>query len=234
MPKIQKAFRRLESQGLQNIGLMDLVKNDNETNTLVYTTRKFQPCADTFSDKICFCGPSLFPAADTESKKEGILVYISLGTILNNNPVFFTNCIKALANQPYYVLISCGSSFQIPPADQIPDNIEIHPYVNQTEVLSKSDVFISHCGMNSVSEALYYGVPLLMVPFTSEQRAVARRVQELGCGMLLKKQEPQGIHAQVEELLSSSSYKENALKMRKDFQSHKGAQNAADFIERML
>jgi MGT family glycosyltransferase len=234
MPKIQKAFHRLEKQGVQDIGLMDLVKNDNEIDTLVYTTKKFQPYADTFSDKIFFCGPSLFPAADAESKKEEPLVYISLGTILNNNPAFFVNCMEALANQPYHVLISCGHHFQMPPSDQIADNIEIHPYVNQMEVLSKCDAFISHCGMNSVSEALYYGVPLLMVPFTSEQRANAKRVAELGCGMLVKKQSPQSIRRQIEELLFAKSYKENALKMQEDFQMHNGAKSAADFIERIL
>jgi UDP:flavonoid glycosyltransferase YjiC (YdhE family) len=73
-----------------------------------------------------------------------------------------------------------------------------------------------------------------MVPFTSEQRANAKRVAELGCGMLVKKQSPQSIRRQIEELLFAKSYKENALKMQEDFQMHNGAKSAADFIERIL
>jgi MGT family glycosyltransferase len=234
MAKIQKAFKKLQEQDLPNVGLMDLIQNDNETKTIVYTTKEFQPCSETFSENICFCGPSLFPSESCAQKKEKPLIYISLGTILNNNPAFFECCIRALANQPYHVLISCGPHFKIEPKENIASNIEIHPTVNQLEVLSKSDVFISHCGMNSVSESLYYGVPLLMVPFTSEQRAVAKRVQELGCGILLKKQDPQCMRKQVEELLSSNSYKENALKMQENFRQAQGSRLAADFVERML
>lgn len=54
--------------------------------------------------------------------------------------------------------------------------------VDQMAVLSISDAFITHCGMNSASEGLYYGVPLVLFPQTPEQDAVAKRTEELGAG----------------------------------------------------
>ena len=50
------------------------------------------------------------------------------------------------------------------------ENISVFESVDQIAVLSAADVFLSHCGMNSVSESLYYQVPLIMHPLTSEQK----------------------------------------------------------------
>lgn len=74
-----------------------------------------------------------------------------------------------------------------PLADQIPPNFIVLPYVAQLHMLQHTDVFITHAGMNSTSEALYYNVPLVMIPLTSDQPLVANRVQELGAGITLNK-----------------------------------------------
>ncbi len=51
----------------------------------------------------------------------------------------------------------------------------------------KTDVFVTHSGMNSVNESLYYGVPMVLFPQHSEQRMVAKRVVHLGAGIMLKR-----------------------------------------------
>ncbi|MEY8323459.1 glycosyltransferase [Lachnospiraceae bacterium 54-11] len=68
------------------------------------------------------------------------------------------------------------------------ENISVFESVDQIAVLSAADVFLSHCGMNSVSESLYYQVPLIMHPLTSEQIGVAARTAQLGAELLLKKE----------------------------------------------
>ena len=70
------------------------------------------------------------------------------------------------------------------------ENISVFECVDQIAVLSAADVFLSHCGMNSVSESLYYQVPLIMHPLTSEQKDGAARTAQLGAGLLLKKESP--------------------------------------------
>ena len=41
-----------------------------------------------------------------------------------------------------------------------------------------SHVFLTHCGMNSPSRGLYFGVPPVMLPQTSEQDGVAARAEQ--------------------------------------------------------
>jgi NDP-glycosyltransferase len=55
--------------------------------------------------------------------------------------------------------------------------------VPQLEILPQTDIFISHGGMNSTMESLYFGVPLIVIPHINEQRITAQRIQKLGLGI---------------------------------------------------
>ena len=118
---------------------------------------------------------------------------------------------------------------------ELPEGVRVEPYVDQMEVLSRASLFITHCGMNSVSEALYMGVPLLLFPLTGEQRAVARRVAELGAGIMLgegRTTRPARLLALVREALADVSLAAGAARMRDDLRSCGGPKEAAGFIER--
>ena len=65
------------------------------------------------------------------------------------------------------------------------DNFIIRPFVNQGEILKHADLFITAGGMNSIHEALYYGVPCLMCPQQGEQRLNAGQFEALGFGRIL-------------------------------------------------
>jgi UDP:flavonoid glycosyltransferase YjiC (YdhE family) len=97
--------------------------------------------------------------------------------------------------------------------------------------LSIADVFITHCGMNSASEGLYFETPLLLFPQTNEQNAVAERTMQLGAGIGLDDISPQNILARTEELLNNSTYKECAVKISESFKRSGGVQEARKFIE---
>ena len=161
-------------------------------------------------------------------------MYISLGTVINDHPDFYKNCIAALGGEAMDVLISCGRAFDIAALGELPDNVRAEPYVDQMEVLSRTDLFITHCGMNSASEGLYLGVPELLFPLSGEQQAVARRVEEMGAGKRLTAAEaadPAAIRAAVTGLLADGAVKAAALAMREDFLACGGAKEAADVIE---
>jgi UDP:flavonoid glycosyltransferase YjiC (YdhE family) len=52
-------------------------------------------------------------------------------------------------------------------------------------VLSKASLFLTRSGINSVNEALYYGVPMLLFPGIMEQKLVAAQVSSAGAGVIL-------------------------------------------------
>ncbi len=232
LPRISKELKRMEPYGYHVKNVLSLVQSDNHTDSVVYTSRKFQPYAESFSEHYAFVGPSVFSTVMPKKEKERPLVYISMGTVINDRPDFYSKCIDALRDINADVIISCGNAMDQKLLGTLPDNISVYPYVDQLDVLSRADVFITHCGMNSVSESLYMATPIILYPQTAEQRAVARRVTEIGAGILLQKSSPEEIQNAVQEILNNTTYANAATECSLDFRACSGPVGAADFIER--
>ena len=230
MPKISKELARLQEKGYPVNNILEIIANDQNTDTIVYTSPEFQPCSDSFSDKYAFVGPSIRPIMHTFRKEQEKLIYISMGTVNNDLLPIYQSCIRALKETNYQVVMSVGDQIDLRKIQNDAGNISIYPSVDQIAVLQQADLFITHCGMNSVNEALYFGIPLLMLPQTSEQLGVARRVEQLGAGIILKKYNQKAIQNGVQTLLSDKIYCDNASAIGKSFQNCSGAKGAAKKI----
>ena len=228
MPRINKQIKRLQDHGYPVRGLLEIVQNDNETNTIVYTSKYFQPCQETFSDRYHFIGPSIRPVTEQVMKTAEKTVYISMGTV-NQNREFYRNCIHVLGQTDWQVIISMGTNTEH--FSSLPDNIQVYESVDQMAVLSITDAFITHCGMNSASEGLYFEAPLVLFPQTPEQGAVAKRTEELGAGVMLRSISEEDILQALTRVLTVPSYKENAVKISESFRRCGGAKEARAFLE---
>lgn len=230
MPSVNKDIKRLQEKGFPINHILDIIQNDENTNTIVYTSTEFQPCADTFSDKYVFVGPSIPKTDIIERKSKNETIYISMGTVNNIMLKFYKNCIDAFKDSKYEIIMSVGKTTDISDLGEVPKNFIVKNSVKQIEVLQQVDVFLTHCGMNSVNESLYYEVPMVLFPQTAEQSGVARRVFDLGAGTYLKKNRVATIKEVVEHVLNNPSYKENARKIADSFKKSGGPVKAVDFI----
>lgn len=231
LPRISRELKKLRSRGYHVKGVLSLIQSDNDTDSVVYTSRRFQPCAESFSGHYAFVGPSVFSNALPEKKKGRPLIYISMGTVINDRPDFYGKCMEALKSLNVDVILSCGNTVSREKLGTLPEHIRVYPYVDQLAVLAKADVFLTHCGMNSVSESLYMAAPMVLYPQTNEQYAVARRVAEIGAGILLKEDSAEGIRTAVQEILENRAYGNAAALCSADFRACPGAAGAAEFIE---
>ncbi len=96
-------------------------------------------------------------------------------------------------------------------------------------MLGEASVFLTHCGMNSVSESIWCGVPMVLAPQQSEEGAVARRAAELGSGLRLERRSPAAIRAAVEEVLAQrEAYRRAIAPLAAGFRAAGGAARAAE------
>ncbi|MGG2067073.1 macrolide family glycosyltransferase [Bacillus sp. S14(2024)] len=205
--------------------------------TIVYTTREFQPSGETFDETYKFVGPSISSRLtqenfDLTTIKGKSPIYISLGTVFNQAIDFYKLCFKAFGNTNHTVIMSIGKKVQISDLGDIPKNFIVKNYVPQTEVLKHSKLFITHGGMNSTHEGLYYEVPLIVIPQSADQPFVAQRVANIGAGINLSMHSLSAdqLRETADQVLHNPSFLEAVGNISKSFQKSGGYHQAVDEI----
>ncbi len=215
--------------------LDEIIYNPPELN-LVYTLREYQPYEEEFSEEIYkFLGPSIYERKAVKfdfAKGKNPVIYISLGTVIKGAVSFFQNCIEAFHDENVDVIISVGNKFNIRKLKNVPSNIHIYHFVPQMEVLKVADVFVTHGGMNSVSEALFWGTPMVIIPFVSDQPVNARCVDKLGVGKRLEYSEAnkENIKKYVMSVMSDDDVKNNMAVVQRLIQEAPGNKGGAKMI----
>jgi MGT family glycosyltransferase len=215
-----------------------LIRGD-EGLTIVFLPRAFQPDGDAFDDRFLFVGPSIHPQRDQGQciSFEGIhdrpLLFISLGTVFNNAPQFYQTCFSAFGGTEWHVVLSMGNPIDPAVCQSVPANFTAAAYVPQLEILSHADIFISHGGMNSTMESLYFGVPIIAMPHINEQKLTARRVEDLGLGVALNEADVTApvLRQAVSRIRGDSGFVQRVRRMQEHIRSAGGFHRAVDALQ---
>lgn len=72
----------------------------------------------------------------------------------------------------------------LPASLRVPVNVRIEPWLPQNDLLGHPNVrlFVAHAGTNGLGEALFHGVPMLLLPMLLAQTLIAKRIETLGYG----------------------------------------------------
>lgn len=96
-------------------------------------------------------------------------------------------------------------------------------------------LFISHCGLNSVTEAIYFGVPLICIPINWDQYDNAALIKSKGFGLVLDRRHltEDSIHSAITEVLDNTTFKNNTMHASIRMRSYKRSplERAIDLIE---
>ncbi|MEW1822670.1 macrolide family glycosyltransferase [Arthrobacter sp. NPDC080031] len=224
------------------VGHLQFMGGPPASLNISFIPREFQPLGETFDARFHFVGPCLGARGNEEEAwqprtKDRPLLFVSLGTTpLNDRPDFFRMCLDGFAGTHWQVAMAIGERVQESELGEIPENFEVRPFFPQLEVLPRADAFVSHTGMNSTMEALYFGVPLVAFPLQPEQGANARRVEDLGLGRRLPQEglSPELIRETVIAVSGDEAIRGNLEAMSARVRGAGGAPAAADAIEDFL
>lgn len=208
--------------------------------SIVFLPREFQYAGDTFDHRYRFVGPCLgarVPDPSWQPPGDGRpLLFIFLGTTrVSNNAAFFRTCLDAFADGTWNLALAVGRGLDQAQLGPIPDHAQVRPYFPQLQVLDHAAAFVSHAGMNSTMESLYYGVPLVAVPQQPEQQAIARRIEQHHLGRRLAPAvTAHELRQAVEDIHADEQTRRSLDQMRRLVRSGGGATAAADAIETHL
>jgi glucuronosyltransferase len=93
----------------------------------------------------------------------------------------------------------------------IPKNVMVVDWFPQIDLLGHNNtlLFISHCGMNGVSEAIYHRVPILGMPIFADQADNAIKLKDRGIGLVLDRHniEADDVIYKIDQLINNPKYK---------------------------
>jgi MGT family glycosyltransferase len=167
-----------------------------------------------------------------ELRGDGPLIYLSLGSLGSADVDLMRKLIAELGDTGYRVIVSKGpqhDQFEVAP------NMVGAEFLPQTSILPQVDLVITHGGNNTVTESLYFGKPMVVLPLFWDQYDNAQRVHETGLGVRLDTygHTPEELTGAVDRLLGDEELKQRLAAISARLQDAPGTERAAELIEQV-
>ncbi|MDO8610421.1 MAG: glycosyltransferase [bacterium] len=180
------------------------------------------------------------------------IIYVTFGgTGFGKNVL--KRLVEKLVQKGYFVILATGIIIEVKELKHITNNLYIKRFVPGFSACHVADIIVSHGSYGTVTQALYCGKPIIIIPFNLDQMFHALKVQELKVGKGLitirplhffmdwKAQQktaenlnPKKVIDAIEEVITDKKYKNNAENFSSKLKNLNGAQKAAKIIENCL
>jgi zeaxanthin glucosyltransferase len=162
------------------------------------------------------------------------IIYSSLGTLCNGRLDIFHKIAEAAQNFDCQLVISIGSQ-ELSLFANLPGNPIVLNFVPQNELLKKASLLISHCGANTILDAISNAVPIVAIPISLDQPSIAERIKfrEIGEIVPFKDFSTEKLKEAIGIVLNNTKYKSNALAMQKEVAIINGTIEACNIITKL-
>lgn len=192
-----------------------------------------------------YVGPMIFWSNDNlsvdlqqwlEARAVQTVVYISMGSSVHLSEETGSAILNGVLGANFSAIWSLRkSNYNILEGLHVErSRVFVAEWLPQQEVLKSKAIAltISHGGMGGVSESLYQGVPLIVIPFGKDQPGNAGRVESAGAGVNLNRHEltAEKVREAI-EIVALPKYRRAAMKLQKLFHHMGGQTRAAELVE---
>ena len=210
------------------------------------------PCQP--SERVRYVGPAVFEqrnevidnreAASWEAfRVEAIesgnkIVYCTLGTFWSANERFLQKLIAVFTQQTNWSLVlGLGGKLDPKALGSMPKNVLAMNFAPQIEVLRSASAAISHGGITSINECLFFEVPILCCSTGHvDQDGCSARVQYHGLGIQvdMNKATTEDLKLRLEQVLNNEEIRTNVKKMSQVIRGYRERRVIETFVESQL
>jgi UDP:flavonoid glycosyltransferase YjiC (YdhE family) len=179
------------------------------------------------------------PAEAKAAKAAGRrVVLVSQGTLANQDlGLLAAPVIQALGDrEDLLILVTTGGR----PVNSIPcalsKNTVVSSFLNFREILPYVDVLVALGGYGTVTQALTFGVPMVLAGLSEDKPEIGAQVVSAGSGISLRTDTPtpEQLRDSVEQILSEPSYRTNAKRLKAEFAEHDSAKELLQLLEAVV
>jgi UDP:flavonoid glycosyltransferase YjiC (YdhE family) len=172
---------------------------------------------------------SPWPESDTRP-----LVVVSMGTTYMHHEHVLGRVARAAANLDVRVLVLTGYEVDTVEVAAV-DGVHVAAYVPHTAVLPSASLVVTHAGVGTLVASLAAGVPLLCLPLGRDQQLNARRVEELGVGVVLSHDASvTTITDTIRDVLSFAVFHDAAAHIAQQITHYNGGAEAVTALEQLV
>ncbi|UYV37880.1 glycosyltransferase [Rhodobacteraceae bacterium D3-12] len=166
--------------------------------------------------------------------QSGPVVYTSFGSLGALDTTLIQHLINAFAHIPARFIVNAGGYFDS--YDQVPDNVHLGDWFPQPSVVAQCDLFIHHGGNNSFCEALYHGVPSLVMPYCWDGHDNAQAAEASGVGKRVNRAAwtADSLHQDIMSLAQNTDMRARLAGISQTMQRHPGTEHAASAVMTLL
>lgn len=179
------------------------------------------------------CGTSTFPFERLDGRP---IIYASLGTLQDENNQLLRMIAKGCQGIDGQLVLASGGVTRMNLESDLPKSAVLVNYAPQLELLSRASLTITHAGMNTVMQSLMFGTPMVALPITHDQPAIAARVKRSGTGEVIPAANvtPERLAYAVRQVMSDSTYRQRAQLFSDSIARAGGVDRAASIVEHVL
>ncbi|NOK33193.1 glycosyltransferase family 1 protein [Corallococcus exercitus] len=197
-------------------------------------------------ENLHFLGPCIAldrqePDFDWARLQEGRpLILVALGSVpfvLKRQQDFLRVLGDAAALRPdWQFVVSAGPLTDLKLLERGAPNLIAASEVPQLKLLQRATAMVTHCGFNSTKEAIYFGVPMVALPFQNDQPRVARLVTHHGLGVRGSPFDvtAEGLVALLDQVVTQPGYRQAVQAMSARFREAESPLEVARTLERLL
>ncbi|MGE3276697.1 MAG: glycosyltransferase [Vicinamibacterales bacterium] len=164
------------------------------------------------------------------------IIYAAFGSLVNGDVERAQAIAHAAASLDVQLVLSLGGGGTAADLPGLAGDAVVVSYAPQLELLARASVMITHAGLNSVLECLSAGVPMVAVPITNDEFAIASRIAWNGAGRVVHAEActPGALHEALDAVLNVPSYRDTARRFQATIAARPGVDRAADIVEGVL
>jgi len=161
---------------------------------------------------------------------EGPIIYLSFGSLGAIDTDLISRMIDTFATFPARFYVNVGGFLES--YSRVPDNVYLGSWFPQPSIVAQTDLFIHHGGNNSYCEALYFGVPSLVMPYCWDGHDNGLRAAQTGTGVHFQRDRwsPQMLHDTMSTLLADRHMRDHLGQISSAMKARSGSRRAADAI----